>query len=90
MPKVLLSLNFCTNKGFEQAEKKQSGGLFFRRGNEQSEAIGAGAPRQNPFQRAKIDKFRLSLFYLSEILDKFRKGDLLRKALIINIIYGII
>ena len=43
MPKVLLSLNFCTNKGFEQAVKKQSGGLFFRRGNEQSEAIGAGS-----------------------------------------------
>ncbi len=50
-------------KGFEQAVKKQSSGLFFRRGNERSEAIGAGAPRQNPFERArKKDLFRQVFF----------------------------
>ena len=51
-------------KGFEQAVKKQSGGLFFRRGNEQSEAIGAGAPRKNPFKRAKKNEAFTSFFFI--------------------------
>ena len=47
-------LIFCSTKpnGFEQGVKKQSGGLFFSRGNERSEAIGTAVPRQNPFGRA--------------------------------------
>ncbi|MBQ8503516.1 MAG: hypothetical protein IJ491_04475 [Clostridia bacterium] len=43
-------------EGFEQggseAEEKAPVELFRRRGNERSEAIGAGAPGQNPLQRA--------------------------------------
>ena len=46
--------HFMWRKGFEQGVKKQSGGLFFSRGNEQSEAIGAGAPGQNPFKASKV------------------------------------
>lgn len=47
---------FCSTKpkGFEQGVKKQSGRLFFSRGNERSEAIGTAVPRQNPFGRAMI------------------------------------
>ena len=49
--------------GFEQGVIKQSGGLFYSRGNEQSEAIGAGAPRQNPLLSAKgSTNFRISVF----------------------------
>ena len=44
-------------KGFEQggseAEENSPVDCFRRRGNERSEAIGAGAPGQNPFGRAK-------------------------------------
>ena len=36
-----------------RSNNKQSGGLFVRRGNERSEAIGAGAPRQIPITRSK-------------------------------------
>ncbi len=47
---------FCSTKpkGFEQGVKKQSGRLFFSRGNERSEAIGTAVPRENPFGRAMI------------------------------------
>ena len=50
---IVFVFHFYTPKGFEQGVKKQSGGLFFSRGNERSEAIGAAAPGQNPFGRAK-------------------------------------
>ena len=63
--------HFMWRKGFEQGVKKQSGGLFFSRGNEQSEAIGAGAPGQNPFQRANEKEMTVWLF-LSHFM--WRKG----------------
>jgi hypothetical protein len=36
-----------------RSNNKQSGGLFVRRGNERSEAIGAGAPGQIPITCSK-------------------------------------
>ena len=50
---AVLLFSYNKTKGFEQggseAEENAPGEHFRRRGNELSEAIGAGAPGQNPF-----------------------------------------
>ena len=56
---------------------------MFRRGNERSEAIGAGAPRQNPFRRAKIADTHLGyLLFLcfGRDLEPEGFGDAAKKA----------
>ena len=77
----LVLLIFCIEKGFEQggsgAEENSPVDCFCRRGNERSEAIGAEAPRQNPFQRAKLKEstfFRLVLliFYIGKGFEQIR------------------
>ena len=64
---LFFGMDLCSS-GFEQggseAEENSPVDCFCRRGNERSEAIGAEAPRQNPFQRAKLKEstfFRLVL-----------------------------
>ena len=39
-----------------RSNNKQSGGLFVRRGNERSEAIGMGVPRQIPITRSNYKR----------------------------------
>jgi hypothetical protein len=55
--------SYNQTKGFEQggseAEENSPVDCFRRRGNEQSEAIGAVAPGQNPFGRVKIEQNKI-------------------------------
>ena len=64
-------LSFSVWKGSEQggseAEENNLNGCFRRRGNERSEAIGAGAPGQNPFGRAKKKTIAFAIVFFSYI-----------------------